>query len=511
MKLVAAAIVCSALLVGLLWIRLGPGPERSDLEFAADASSPTRAVHPTGADLRAPDATARIAQRTTASRAAPSGGRNAAPDAPTDLRSTLAAIGLADARRNEAELAVRLPHVVGLAERLLATSELLESAQLDAIPNARRGAIVALSVGVARWSRGGGPADRDGVSWTTELLVRMPRLDEDARLELANRIAGMEVAGQSALDERYVTVLFDLCRDDPASAATYVVLLARIADEPEEFRPHIPLLHSILADAGSADGSAEDESSAELRALALRVLFELEPASALAAALDLVKTARTNANLRGSLAAAIARYAPPEQAVELLLELHDPTQFGALAELAGRPGAGAALRENYDRLVTTGADPIGRRILVAGMRGEDPSLLFDIAVTDPSLEVRQQAFVTGTLRADEDPRAVSMLRTAYERRTDPTLGVPARGIVVAADNVVLNSRGPRRDAALALMEEIARDDANELSDRLFALRRLRPYVAAESIADLDGLGDPPEDPRSRSPRPFRDPARGIRR
>lgn len=205
-------------------------------------------------------------------------------------------------------------------------------------------------------------------------------------------------------------------------------------------------------------------------------------------------------------ALAIARHAPPEQAVELLLELHDPTQFGALAELANRPGAGVALRANYDRLVTTGTDPIGRRLLVAGMRGEDPTLLLDIAETDPSLEVRQQAFVTGTLRAGEDSRAVDMLRTAYRRRTDPTLGVPARGVVVAADNVVLNSRGPRRDAALALMEEIARDDASALSDRLFALRRLRPHVPAESIADLDGLGEAPEDSAGPSPRELGDSA-----
>lgn len=501
MRLAVPAILVCALLLALLWSRLRPEPDPSELTVASAPSAPAREIVPGSAELRAPGGFASSAERRTASPVDRAPGPDAGPGALLDLRAALAAIGLADARRNEEELAARLPEVVGLAERLLATSDLLESAELDTIPHARRGAIVALSVGVARWSRGGGPADRDGVSWTTELLVRMPRLDEDTRLELAQRIAGMEVVGRAALDGRYVTTLLDLCRDDPDSTAASVVLLERIADEPEQFRPHIDMLHALLI----------DPSAPELRTLALRVLFALEPVSALSAALELVKAARADPSLRGSLALAIARYASPEQAVELLLELHDPTQFGALAELAGRPGAGLALRANYDRLVTTGADPIGRRLLVAGMRGEDPELLFDIAATDPSLEVRQQAFMTGTLQAGEDPRAVDLLRTAYQRRTDPMLGVPARGVVVAADNVVLNSRGPRRDAALALMEEIARDDANALSDRLFALRRLRPYVAAESIADLDGLGEVADEPRAQSLPQQRDPPRGFKR
>jgi hypothetical protein len=127
------------------------------------------------------------------------------------------------------------------------------------------------------------------------------------------------------------------------------------------------------------------------------------------------------------------------------------------------------------------------------MRGEDPAILIGIAESDPSPDVRQQAFLTGTLRPGESADAANALSTAYERRADPAVGVPTRGIVLSADNLVLNSRGPARDAALALMERIARDTANDMSDRLLALRRLRPHVPPESIADLGGLGEVPDD------------------
>jgi hypothetical protein len=490
-RLATVWISCSALAVLVLWFLLqgDPGASPSTIRAAAgDLPRPNAESGAISAPLRAP---ALEAERVRVALEASVAAADLVPVAP-DLIALLAAIGLADAQRDDAFLAARLAEVVGLASRLLETVDLLESGRLHAIPHARRGALVALTVGVARWSRGGGPEGADGVSWTSEVLLRLPRLDGDTRAELAARIADAEVAGRGLLDGRYLAIVLDLCSAHPEDASIYTSLLRRIADDPASLRPYTALLQAALV----------EPSAPALRAFALRVLFVLEPAIAAGVAVELLAAARGDPLLRGEVARAIAQSAPPELAVELLLELHDPSLHAAFGELADRPGAPALLRDHYNRLAAAGTDSIGRRILVASMRAEDPGILIGIAESDPSPDVRQQAFLTGTLRPNDSVDGANALSTAYERRADPAVGIPTRGIVLSADNVVLNARGPARDAALALMERIARDSRNDMSDRLLALRRLRPHVAPESIADLGGLGEAPDETAAASLRHF---------
>ncbi|MBL8861522.1 MAG: hypothetical protein JNK02_05870 [Planctomycetes bacterium] len=490
----SALLAVLALAAWLLWIPSG-GPVRGDPERASGAVLPPAPDGP-AAVLAAGAETGR-AERTPA--AAPGGLRETSERPPVgglDLAALLAEIGAAERTGDVAALAALLPRIVGSAQTLRAVAALLEHpTQLAALDpraagvhqgasarladRARHGALVALSVGVARWSRGGGPPDGDGVALTREVLARLPRLDEETRAELVGWIGRSESAGLPALDARYLDAVLELCRADPGEAATYVELL----------EPMIGDLEGLGAQRATLWGAIASGHAPFVRGFALRALFALDPEAGALAATELLDAARRDPALRSAAAAAIAAGAPPSRAVELLVALRDPSLHAAFAAFAARPEARAAAREHYGRLVAAGEDPTGRQLLVASLRGEDPELLFAIAETDPHAAVRQQAFLTATLAPGEGQGGVRALRAAWERRTDPRLGVPARGVVLAAENVILNGRGPARDEALRLLGDIARDRDLALSERLLAVRTLRPHVPAGSLADLEGLGD----------------------
>ncbi len=473
MKIAVAVLASLTLCCLLLWSIVG-GPDRGLRAEQGERESRTAAGH---LELAAPAA---IAQR-AAELPAHSSAR--APDASTastdtDLVSLLARIGFADATGDEVALAQLLPRIVGSGDRLLATLDLLEQAELVGHAHARRGALLVLSIGVARWARGGGPPDRDGVALTIEVLTRLPRLDEDSRSELTALIAGADIEGRAALDGRYLEVVLSLCREQPDQAFVYARLLERLADDPAQLQPFAERLRGLVA----------ENNAPAVQALALRALFAVDPQSGTAAAQELVTAARGDAALREAVALTIARAAPAESAVELLLELRDSGQHAAFAALADRPEARGAVKDHYNRLAASGMDPTGRKILVASMRAEEPGLLLGIAESDPSTEVRLQAFLTGTLQSNDSVESVRSLRTAYERRADPRIGISTRGAVLSANNIVLNSRGRQREEALGLLAHIARDSTAAFDERMLALRKLRPHVPADSIADLGDLG-----------------------
>jgi len=390
------------------------------------------------------------------------------------LIAMLEAVARAEARGHDREMEVLLTALIGRIDRLRGILDLLESGGIAENHLARRGAVATLVSAAARWSRGGGPPGLDGPAFVVEMLQRLPRQSAEDRALLVAFLSGTELGSNAVIGANQLEVVLGLCRDFPEDAALYAQLLAGLPGDPAELEPHRATLLAALA----GDGPPA------LTGVLLRALLALDPLVAADAAEELLRSRPDDAMLRTVVAEALASAASPERAVDALLKLKDTGQFGAFAALSDRPETREVVRDRYNALVAANLDGRGRRVLVATMRNEETPLLLGIGATDPSPEVRQQAFLTVTLTRDVGTEGVQALRDAYARRSDPRNGLGARGALIAVGNVLIHTAGPAREDALRFLGDIARDPSVRLDDRRMALQRMRAHVPADSIADL---------------------------
>lgn len=444
------------------------------------AAPPSSGTATDSAAVDAPGTPSALLQPSTAaarSEPVPIPGPSAAA-APFDLAAVLAAIAAAEAQGDERALETLLAQVVGDRARLDSVLALLESDD-DASPGVRRGGIVTVAVAFARWSRGNGPDGLDGIPFCADVLQSLPRQPRETRELLIAYLAGTDAGEFPAIPGTMLPVILSLCRQHPDDASSYAKLLDRLGQDPGTLANHRSELLALILDTGHD----------ELVAPALRALLALDPGAGVVSARALLEDAPRGSELHTLLVKSIATAAPAAVAVEVLVAVTDGSEFSAFEELARRPEARDEIQRRYSALVAADLDARARRALVASMSREETGTLLGIAGTDPSLEVRRQAFLTATVSRDVGPEGARAVREAYARRGTHG-GIDARCAVFSAANVLLKSAGPARAEAVGLLGDIARDTSLPAADRRLALAKLRPHVPRESIADLEDLDAP---------------------
>lgn len=407
---------------------------------------------------------------------APSAGAPPAAGDDFDLEAVLVAVARAEAAGDERALEDLLVRVAGDRARLGAILDLLERDESATSAVARRGGIVAIAVAFARWSRGAGPEGLDAQEFCESVLHGLPRQPAATRELLIAFLVGTDHGDVPAISGAMLPTILALCTHHPEDAELYARLLERLGQDPLTLANHRGELLALVM--GAQDGP--------LVAPALRALLALDPESGAATARTLLDAAPAGSALRQRIVQSLAGAAPAPVAVEVVASAADGSDFAAFEELARRPEAREEVRSRYNALVAAGIDVRGRRNLVASMNREDTGTLLGIAGTDPSLEVRRQAFLTATVSRDVGVDGVRSLRDAYARRGTPG-GIDARGAVMSASNALRRSNGAARDEALGLLGDIARDTSLLANDRRMALAKLRPHVPRESLADLESL------------------------
>ncbi len=341
----------------------------------------------------------------------------------------------------------------------------LAAAEFDDDAIARRGAVVALCVAVARDTAAG------GADTLRAVLENLPGLQDDVRQELVESLAATRLSGRAAVGPEHLARIVERCRADPAIAPDLIPLLSGMEADAATFAGHRTALLELLA-MTEVPG---------LAAAALRMLWRLDPAEGEAALAALDADARARPRLREALAQAIARSAPPARAAELLAGRTDAAAKLAISVLGDREEALESIRDRYSMLVAAGLDDTARVTLVTGMHRESPAVLLGILETDPSRPVREQAILTLTSSHAVDVRAVQALRDA---RLGGPAAIGAASCAAAAGNVVTRSSGPARAEALRLLEEIASDGTVDRRTRTHALGLLQRHLPADVYASL---------------------------
>jgi hypothetical protein len=150
--------------------------------------------------------------------------------------------------------------------------------------------------------------------------------------------------------------------------------------------------------------------------------------------------------------------------------------YNEFALLGMRAGGAEALATRYSELAGSGGNPVARKLLVSGLRGEPEPVLVGIAATDPDPAVRTQALLTSSLGRASGPALLDQLEALHAQRSDPMRGIPSAQAVMVAGNVLINSAGAERERAKELLLRIAGDPGESDADRLGAVRTLRPWM-----------------------------------
>jgi len=274
------------------------------------------------------------------------------------------------------------------------------------------------------------------------------------------------VGERYVLDLSYLGKILELRGRHPEQAELYSSLLVHMAENLADGRG-LEEFRALFLNSG------QDPTALQL---SLAALLRTDAASWLPLAEDAFAEARGKPELRSAITTAIATAAPVQQAAGSLARLANSGLYDEFALLGSREGGSEALAARYSELVGEGGNALARRMLVSGLRTEPESVLVGIARTDPDPVVRTQALLTSSLARASGTELVDQLETLYGLRSNPAQGISTAQTLMVAGNVLANSPGSERDRAKDLLLRIAGDTTEKDSDRLQAIRSLKPWM-----------------------------------
>ncbi|MBI5363206.1 MAG: hypothetical protein HZA53_08505 [Planctomycetes bacterium] len=454
-----------ALLVGA-WLLHSAADESSAVEVSALSASSAPLVS--------------LAQPVAEQRA-----RATAADAPlTQERATLlsdgALVGLliqvqdAYVHGDATQLESVLMRLIGSPAQAEAILDWLLHVDPDREGPACRGALTALEAAISSYDRARARFGDAGVALVHRILDALPLLPESLRARTIAMLQGVEGPDGPVLDLRFLRKVLALRSEHP--------------DESEQFVPLLAAMNGAILDPHQREDfqrlfieGAEDPL---LVKVALNSLLGTDPTTYLPLAEELMQRHPADERLKSSIAQAIAVSAPVEAATRSLSRIAEDSQYEAFAALGSRSGAGDAAAREYNELLASDLNPIGRKMLVSSMRGERDEVLIGIARLDPDPRVGLQAALTVSGRGPVAAGRVTELRELYAASGT---GQPSRargGAAMVAENVLLRSEGAARRAAQDWLCEIVRDPTRSEKERLDAYARAKRWMPPGSFVGV---------------------------
>jgi hypothetical protein len=458
-------VACVALLaLALLWERWRGAPEpSSEVELRTGQAPP-------------PDSAAALesAQAARGERSAEAAEPAAAPSPPPgDLLELLRRIAQAYVAQDARALGTALEELLRTPARCEEALLLLEHGGLREDDLARNGAVFGLGAALSFYAAPSSPIAVDARAFTVRVLEGLAEVLPPEQLDLADQLIQARAGERYVLDLSYLGKILELRGRHPELAELYSSLLVHMAESLSDERG-LEEFRALFLNSG------QDPTALQL---SLAALLRTDAASWLPLAEDAFAEARGNPALRSAIATAIATAAPVQQAAGSLARLADSNMYDEFALLGGREGGSEALAARYSELVGEGGNALARRMLVSGLRTEQESVLVGIARTDPDPLVRTQALLTSSLARASGPELLDQLESLYDLRSDPAQGISSAQALMVAGNVLANSPGAERDRARELLLRIAGDSGEKDSDRLQAIRSLKPWMPPGTFDD----------------------------
>jgi hypothetical protein len=317
----------------------------------------------------------------------------------------------------------------------------------------------------------------DGRAFGCELLAALPDIPELARGLLAERLAQASVEGRFVLDGTWVHAILALRREHPDLRELFSSLLENVGAGLTEAEQQA--FYALFLD--------ESDDPTLIKVALSQLLSGERPETFLAWAGELWEQPGASAELREGIAQAVAASAPAELAASFLGGRADSSMYAAFNALGARADGAEALAREYDHLVGSDLAPVARRMLISGMSSASESELLGIARTDPDAEARGQALLTLTaFPRTLTPDSIVALRTAFEERADPRLGVPVVWTTSAAGNLLQSGVDTGlRTQALDLLRAVAEDPALAADQRRQALAKIGAWLGPEERAAIE--------------------------
>lgn len=313
---------------------------------------------------------------------------------------------------------------------------------------------------------------------TLELCETLAMIPSERGEPIAEFTSSLDVEGRPAVGARWLTTILDLRERFPEHGSNLDPLLLSILASDAE-----------IEDAGAemADLAAHLSRSADplVVRVALAVLLRHDPSGFAPIAEELFAASPRGSAVSFAIAEALARHAPVEVAAASLARLANRAQYGLFARLGARAGGLEAAAREYSALVATGANPLGRRLLVAAMSSESPRTLLGIAETDPDPLVRHQALLTATLQPTDGPEVMRVVRARHALRADSDDGLSTRAALSVAENVALHGSTTARAEAVRWLVEVAADASLGPEERRLAWTKLTARARPEELAGLE--------------------------
>jgi hypothetical protein len=383
-----------------------------------------------------------------------------------DLLELLRRVALQYAAQNAVALGETLSQLVRTPARCEEALLLLEKGGLHEDELACTGAVFALGAAVSCYASAACPVPVDAHAFTVRVLEGLADVLPPEQQDLADQLIQARDGERYVLDLSYLGRILELRRLHPEQAELYSGLLVHLAENLSDERGLEEFRALFLTE-------GQDPTAVKL---SLCALLRTDAASWLPLAEDLFADAHGNQALRGAIAYAIASAAPVELAAASLTRLANGSMYNEFALLGMRAGGAEALAAHYSELAGSGGNPVARKLLVSGLRGEPEPVLVGIAATDPDPAVRTQALLTSSLGRASGSGLLDQLEALHSQRSDPARGIPSAQAVMVAGNVLINSAGAERERAKELLLRIAGDPAESDADRLSAVRTLRPWM-----------------------------------
>jgi|GEM_PF-5986202 len=364
------------------------------------------------------------------------------------------------ARAERARQADRLQTLVGRAlsptHGLAAVLRLLEQRGFDQQAEPFSGALtVAASAAQVESARG----ENGDLAL---ILARLPFQPENARARLPALLSALDVDGRPVLHAGWWPELLRLQRAHP--------------DLAEDFGPLFGNLHR---DAAGLQGLASLLLEAarlvefpHVVAGAIHGLSVLDPALGASVASQLRERSDLDVELQHELARLSASLLPPSEAVDVLARQPRAIALQGMLVLGERLEAGEALRRKYEDLVLSPGTERDRMNVIAGMRHEGSHVLIDIARTDLSVRVREQAILMLTSSRSVETDTVRALHDLRHAGHD---SIGTRSYTSALAHVVVRSGGAARAEALELLRAVVNDATVAEADRLRATELLERH------------------------------------
>jgi len=377
---------------------------------------------------------------------------------PTDLVELLRAVTRAERARNAGDFAMLVDEALSPRHGLASILDLLERRGFDGDAEPFEGALTVVASAATRESAHGG-------SDLAHILSRLPFQLENARERLAVRLSDLEVDGRLVLHAQWWPTLLELQRAHPELAEDFGPLFANLDRDTEA-------LYGLSDVMRRAAGHVEFPG---VVAAAIRGLTVLDPELGASIVRDLGERSDLDVRLQHELARLSASLLPPNEAVEALVGQARSIAMPGMAVLGDRPDASEALRRKYADLALSSGTEHDRMNVIAGMRHEESRVLLDIARTDTSVRVREQAVLMLSSSRSVD---IDTVRALHDLRHAGRDSIAPRHYTTALANVIVHSNGQAREEALELLRAVVVDLTVTEADRSRAAELVERHTPA---------------------------------